>query len=184
MSGSSCTRWPLFCLYCVYAGYGSVSFSSFICSVNKRVCELNCNLKWYNCAIVCKADISLSVWPLPSFAPKYSNIASFPFPRLWVVRLIWARISLTKRSKQRSPPAQAQCLNSCPTVLSYVTAPSPPPAGALTQIFKMGTSPTAFYASPSVSPYGCHFPRLEHTCSFTLIVTLWQWKPWYVQPSF
>ena len=34
-----------FSLYCGNVGYGSFSFSSFICSMNKIVCELNCNLK-------------------------------------------------------------------------------------------------------------------------------------------
>lgn len=49
--------------------------------------------------------------------------------------------------------------------------PGPAPAPALTQTFKIGTDPTAALASQSVSPYGRHFPRPDHTCYFTL----WSW---------
>ncbi|XP_022416837.1 transmembrane gamma-carboxyglutamic acid protein 3 isoform X2 [Delphinapterus leucas] len=98
---------------------------------------------------------------------------SYAQNRLWAVSLSGARIFLTKISltAQHTPSGSVpQQLSHCTELCDRCPVPAlrPPPAQVLTQIFKIGTNPTAAYASQSVSPYGCRFPRPEHTCSFTL----------------
>ncbi|KAB0390033.1 hypothetical protein E2I00_012779, partial [Balaenoptera physalus] len=98
--------------------------------------------------------------------PKYEEIA-VGGESFWSKNFPDKDILTAQHTPSGSVPQQ---LSHCTELCDRCPVPAlrPPPAQVLTQIFEIGTNPTAAYASQSVSPYGCHFPRPEHTCSFTL----------------